>query len=582
MGRWLVGPVIAAACGLAWASLPFFVNIPGADSNLRLVYLLYLVALSAGSAVGSAARRDYFLAFQIAMWVPSEIVCLTAPDRTTRLLAVAVPIYFVVMAVLHNEVHSVVRSELRLRSAMDEANRELRGLNTELEEIALRDDLTGAANRVAFVDALGRVLTGSRRGDASVGIVFLDIDRFKVVNDSLGHQAGDELLVLVADRIRGVLREGDVLSRFGGDEFTVLLRGVRDASEAIDAAQRVHRSFDKPFVLHGLSVPVTASLGVTFTTGGRVGASDLLRQADEAQYEAKEKGRNRVEVFSSSLHPSSRRRLDQEDELRRALANDEIIAHFQPQIELASGRVVGAEALARWNHPMRGVLSAAEFVPLAEQSDLILEVDKAVRASAIRGRVALADAGCGDDFRIWCNVSAHQLTTADPIGELVTQVTAAGCDPSGIGVELTETAVMAHLEVAARQFELVRGLSVRVALDDFGTGHSSLSLLRSLEVDELKIDRTFVAGMISSHRDLAIVRAMCSLGRDIGLMLVAEGVETLDQAAELNRLRCDRAQGFLWAPGVPLGEFLSLVHARWPTGAGGMGAGRRASRAPVS
>ncbi len=566
IGRWLVGPVSVAVVGLAWSSLPFLVHFSVADANLRDVYLLYLTAISAGNAVAAAARRDYFFSFQLALLAPTEVACLTAPDRTTRLISLCVPLFLVVMSVLHNEVHSVVMSELRLRFRMKEANRELRTLNTQLGEIALRDDLTGVANRVAFVDALAHVVTGLRRGDAGVGVVFLDLDRFKVVNDSLGHQAGDELLVQTADRIRGVLREGDVLARLGGDEFTVLLRDLGDASQAVDAAHRIRDSFADPFTLVGRSVPVSASVGVTFSGTNRVTPQELLRQADEAQYEAKERGRNRVEVFSQSLHPSTRRRLDQEDELRRALANGEIIAHFQPQIDLATGRVVGAEALARWNHPMRGVLSAAEFIPLAEQSDLIIDVDAAVRASAIDARGALADAGCGPEFRIWCNVSAHQLTTAEPIADLVTQLDAAGCDPSGIGIELTETAVMAHPELAADQIDRARGISVRVALDDFGTGHSSLTLLRSMSVDELKVDRTFVAGMVTSQRDLAIVRAMCILSREVGLLLVAEGVETLEQAAVLSRLRCDRAQGFLWSPGVALGEFLALMHSAFPTG----------------
>ncbi len=651
IGRWLAGPACAALVGAAWASLPFLVDVPAGNTNLRDVYLLYLTALAAGNAVGAAGRRDYFFSFQLALLVPTEIACLTAPDRTTRYIGLAVPIYFVVMAVLHDEVHSVVISELTLRFRMNDANRELRALNAQLGEIALRDDLTGAANRVAFVDALGEAVGGighpaeaarldgssaadiggadplseaavrggpgtslvtaglpqarsglpqarsglaqARSGLAQarsdpaqtrsglqqarpgVAIVFLDIDHFKVVNDSLGHQAGDELLVKTADRIRQVLREGDVLARLGGDEFTVLLRDLGDLSEAVDTAHRVHRVFDAPFCLLGLSVPVTASVGVAFSAEGGVTPQELLRQADEAQYEAKERGRNRVEVFTPTLRPSTRRRLDREDELRRALSQGEIIAYFQPQVDLVTGRVVGAEALARWNHPTRGILSAAEFVPLAEQSDLILEVDAAIRSSAIAARVALADAGCAPQFRIWCNVSAHQLTTADPIADLVTQVEAAGCDPSGVGVELTETAVMAQPEAAAAQMERVRGLSVRVALDDFGTGHSSLALLRSMSVDELKIDRTFVAGMMTSGRDLAIVRAMCTIGREVGLVIVAEGVETLAQASMLTRLGCDRAQGFLWSPAVPLGELLVLVRSAFPTAAGPPGRARK-------
>ncbi len=459
--------------------------------------------------------------------------CLSAPDRPTRILGLTIPLYFVVMSILHQEVHTVVMSELRLRARINEANRQLRALNTQLGEIALRDDLTGSANRVAFVDALAQVVTGLRRGDAGVGVVFLDLDRFKVVNDSLGHQAGDELLVQAADRIRGVLRDGDVLARLGGDEFTVLLRDLHAASDAVDAGHRIHRIFDEPFLLAGRPVPVTASVGRHLLRDRPGDAPGTAPPGRRGAVRRQGQGPQPGGGVHAGPPPSTRRRLDQEDELRLALEMGQIVAHFQPQIDLSTGRVVGAEALARWNHPWRGVLSAAEFIPLAEQSDLILQVDTAVRGSAIHARVALADAGCGPDFRIWCNVSAHQLTTADPIADLLAQLVAAGCEPSGIGIELTETAVMANLDAAAREIERVRGVAVRVALDDFGTGHSSLALLRSMSVDELKVDRSFVAGMVTDQRDLAIVRAMTTLGREVGLVVVAEGVETLAQAALL-------------------------------------------------
>jgi EAL domain-containing protein (putative c-di-GMP-specific phosphodiesterase class I) len=207
---------------------------------------------------------------------------------------------------------------------------------------------------------------------------------------------------------------------------------------------------------------------------------------------------------------------------------------------------------------------AAEFVPLAEESDLILEVDAAVRRCAIDARVALDHVGCRSDFRVWCNVSARQLTMSDPIADLLEELDRAGCDPGGIGIELTETAVMAHLDVAAHHIEQVRHFAVRVALDDFGTGHSSLALLRSMRVDEMKVDRSFVSGMVTDERDMAIVRAMTTLGKDLGLLIVAEGVETLAQASLLGQLHCDRAQGFLWSTAVPLGEFLTLLQATFP------------------
>jgi diguanylate cyclase (GGDEF)-like protein len=571
VGRWVAGPVTAGLSGASWASLPLFAFPSVGHYDLRAIYLVFLCGISAVNAVGTAACRSYFFPFQIALILPIGATCLLADDRATQLLGLVMPLFFAVMVVVHQEVHTVVLSELSLREQNNEANRELRTLNTQLGEIALRDDLTRSANRVAFVDALANATAAVRRTGSIVGVVFLDLDRFKVINDSLGHQAGDELLVQVAERIRGVLREGDVLARLGGDEFTVLLRNLHDATESREAAERIHQTFEAPFVIAGRQVVVTASVGVTVSGRADIGPQDLLHQADRAQYQAKENGRNRVEVFVPTLHPMSRRRLDQEVALRAALADGQIVAYLQPQIDLRSGTIVGAEALARWNLPDGGVVSAADFVPLAEESDLILEVDAVVRRSAIEARVALALAGCSPDFRVWCNVSAHQLTTADPVVDLLEDLHAAGCDPRGIGVELTETAVMAHLATAALRIDEVRRMAVRVALDDFGTGHSSLALLRSMTVDELKVDRSFVADMVTDERDMAIVRAMTVLGKELGLLVVAEGVETLAQATLLADLHCDRAQGFLWSPAVPLGEFLPMVRATFPIRADGVG-----------
>jgi diguanylate cyclase (GGDEF)-like protein len=564
IGRWPVGPVTMGLTGLAWGSLPLFVFLPVSHYDLRAVYVIVLCAASAANAIGAAARRSYFFPFQLALLLPVDLFCLLAHDRSTRLLGLAIPIFFVVMVMLHQQVHRLVLSELRLREHNAEVNEELMTLNTQLGEIALRDGLTGAANRVAFVNALSHAIAESRVRDACVGVIFLDLDRFKVINDSLGHQAGDELLIQVANRIRGVLRDADVLARLGGDEFTVVLPGLKLSGESLSAARRIHRALQEPFLLFNRNVLITASVGVTASIGPAETSQDLLHQADLAQYRAKEDGGNRVEVFVPTLRPISRRRLDNEQMLREAVADGQITAYFQPQIDLQSGHMVSAEALARWNHPKFGLLGAADFISLAEDSDLILHIDAAVRRAAIDARVALGDSGCGPGFRMWCNVSARQLTTLDPVGDLLDDLHRAGCDPSGFGIELAVSGVMAHADAAQNHVNRIRRHGVGVSLDDFGSAHSSLALLRSLSVDELKVDRNFVLDIDSDDRNRAVAKAMMTLGKDLGLFVVAEGVETLDQAALLADLHCDRAQGFLWASPAPLAELLAMVRTTFP------------------
>ncbi len=328
-------------------------------------------------------------------------------------------------------------------------------------------------------------------------------------------------------------------------------------------AHRIHRSFETPFVVNDHRILVTASLGVTVHRDPTERPQDLLSHADTAQYHAKENGRNRVEMFIPTLRPIFRRRLDHEKALRQALIEGQIVAYFQPQVELRTGRIVGAEALARWDHPTRGVLTAADFVPLAEESDLILEIDAAVRRSAIEargrarpGRLRPRLPGSGATV-LW----PRQLAIDGAMTGLIDELQRLHCSPDDIGIELTETAIMANLDDASRQIDEIRAHGIKVALDDFGTGHSSLALLRSMTVDELKVDKSFVFALEADNRNVAIVRAMAALGRDLGLTVVAEGVETLDQAALLRTLHCDHGQGFLWSSAVPLGELCLLIQA---------------------
>jgi diguanylate cyclase (GGDEF)-like protein len=562
IGRYPLGLFCTMVIAVAWGS-PAVFALPGSQAvELRAVYLLFVCGCSATYVVGTAARRLYFYASQIPMLVPVAIVFTASGDRVTRLLGFAVPIYFVVMTSLHHEVHGVVVSELQLREHNDEANARLREANAQLTRRALRDDLTGLANRAAFVDVLQRAVGDARQDGSIVGVLYFDVDRLKVVNDSLGHAAGDMLLVQIARRVHRMLRSTDVLARLGGDEFTMLLDKLRSNGEAVVSAERVAESFIEPFHVGGRSINVSASIGVATNQDTTDDAEILMSFADAAQYRAKQGGRNRVEVFDIKLRAAIESRLDDEHALRDAITSAQIVAWFQPEVDLRTGLFVGAEALARWDHPERGLLDAWKFVPLAEETGLVFALDDAIVEHAVATRVQLAADGLGDGFRIWCNVSATHLTRGAPgapAQRLAALLERTGCDPNFIGLEITETAVLPDVTAAAREIAAARALGVKVALDDFGTGHSSLTLLRSLTIDRVKIDRTFICEFTRDTRDAAIVRHVIALAGDLGLDVVAEGVETPEQARLLMELGCVRAQGYLWAKALPIGELCARL-----------------------
>jgi diguanylate cyclase (GGDEF)-like protein len=545
------GPFTMAITGTAWGSLAV-IGLPSARHvDLRAVYLLFVLGTSATYVVGAAARRLYYYTSQVPMLGLIVIAFVSQGDRVTRLLGFAVPIYFIVMTSLHHEVHAVVVSELQLRERNEEASARLREANTRLAKQALRDDLTGLPNRAAFGDQLERAVSAARREDSTIGVLYFDLDHFKIVNDSLGHRAGDELLVDVAARVQSVMRTSDMLARLGGDEFTMLLDRLHDGAEAVVIAERVAAAFSAPFEVSGRRFNVSASIGIATNLNPADDAEELLSNADAAQYRAKEGGRNRIEVFDVEFRQAIRDRLEDEQELRDAIANDEITAWYQPEVELHTGRIVGAEALARWAHA-GGIREAWSFVPLAEEAGIVFALDDAIVSRAVETRARLALAGVDDTFRIWCNVSANQLTRARPTERLAALLERTGCDPNLIGIEITETAILPDVDAAAREIAAARKLGIKVALDDFGTGHSSLTLLRSLPIDKVKIDQTFVRELTRDARVVAIVRSVIKLARDLGLDVVAEGVETTEQARLLEELGCNHAQGYLFARAMPI------------------------------
>jgi diguanylate cyclase (GGDEF)-like protein len=560
------GPFSTALVGLAWGSLAVF-GLPGpAHGDLRAFYLVFVLGTSATYVVGASARRLYYYASQVPMLSLVAVAFLASGDRVTHLLGFAVPIYFAVMTASHHEVHAVVVSELQLREQNEAASVSLREANVRLEKQALRDGLTGLPNRAAFSDQLERAVSAARRDNTTIGVLYFDIDHFKAVNDTLGHHAGDELLSQIARRVQSVMRSHDLLARMGGDEFTMLLDRLHDGTEAVAIATRVFECFAAPFELSGRRFSASASIGIATNINAFDDAGTLLSNADAAQYGAKQGGRNRIEVFDVEFRQTIRRRLEDEQELRDALANDEIIGWYQPEVDLHTGRIVGAEALARWSH-VGGIREAYTFVPLAEETGLVFALDAAVSRSALVGRAALAAAGIDPGFRIWCNVSAGQLTRARPAERLMGLLDRTGCEPSSIGIEITESAVLLDVETAAREISALRDLGIKVALDDFGTGHSSLTLLRSLPIDKVKIDQTFVRELTTDARVVAIVRSVINLARDLGLEVVAEGVETTEQARLLGELGCDHAQGYLWARAMPIDALTRCLHEQQPRAA---------------
>ncbi len=409
---------------------------------------------------------------------------------------------------------------------------------------AVHDPLTGLPNRVLFMDRLGDALD---RPGAQLAVVLLDIDNFKVINDSLGHAAGDELLMQVAPRLRTVLRPRDLIARFGGDEFVMILEDVADEHAAAVVATRIVSAFESPFKLSAREHFAQASLGIALVDPACSTPVSLLRDADAALYEAKEHGRARFEIFDSVMRTRTVERLAIEDDLRRALERDELRLAYQPVVDLSDGSIRSVEALIRWQHPERGTMSPAEFIPVAEESGMILEIGRWVLHTACAQGAGWQTARPKEKpLGIAVNVSAVQFILAALEGAVGRQPRATGLGPSLLSLEITESLLLENPEAVGATIERISRLGVRFVLDDFGTGYSSLAYLSGLRIDGLKVDRTFVAALGVNERSTAITTAVVRMAQALSLEVIAEGVETEDQASELREIGCELAQGFLF------------------------------------
>jgi diguanylate cyclase (GGDEF)-like protein len=437
---------------------------------------------------------------------------------------------------------------------------ERKRVEVELAHQALHDALTGLPNRGLFLDRLAQALTRLGRHSSALAVLFCDLDRFKVVNDSLGHTAGDELLVGVARRLEDALRVGDTAARFGGDEFVILCEDITGAHQAIAIAERVSAALAAPFVLGEDEAFVRTSIGIAMATDAHARPEALLRDADAAMYRAKEKGGGIYEVFDDDMRARAVKRLETENALHRALERGEFLLHYQPQMSLATGAVAGVEALVRWAHPERDLVSPGEFIGSAEETGLILEIGAwALKEACEQAARWAQNARPGPLPRMSVNLSARQCAHPDLVDVVATTLRETGVDPATICLEITETAVMADMEAGVGVLDQLRALGCSLAIDDFGTGWSSLRALQRFPVDEVKIDKSFVDGVSRDPQEAAIVAAVISLSHALGLRTVAEGVESVSQVDRLRALGCDFAQGFFFARPAPAENLASLL-----------------------
>ncbi|HLF41771.1 MAG TPA: EAL domain-containing protein, partial [Acidimicrobiia bacterium] len=416
---------------------------------------------------------------------------------------------------------------------------------------ALHDPLTGLPNRTLLLDRLRQALARSERTDAAVGVLFLDLDRFKVVNDTLGHGAGDDLLVQVAARLRTAVRPMDTVARFGGDEFAVLCEGIAGEAGARALADRIAAALGAPVAVGGRDVAVSASIGIALAGGDTQDPEAVLRDADAAMYRAKERGRDCQEVFDVAMRTRLLERLGTEEALRGALEQDEFRLHYQPEVSLRDGRITGVEALIRWQHPERGLIGPGDFLSVAEETGLIVPMGTWVLQEACRQVRAWRDANPTiGDVTVWVNLSTRQLAQPDVVDVVADVLERTGLDAACLGIEITESTFM-DVRMVGPVLQALKKLGVCLAVDDFGTGFSSMNYLKEFPVDILKVDRSFVAGLGRDAGDSAIVAAVIGLAHSLGLQAIAEGVETYQHLAGLHGLGCDRAQGYYFSTPVP-------------------------------
>jgi diguanylate cyclase (GGDEF)-like protein/PAS domain S-box-containing protein len=428
---------------------------------------------------------------------------------------------------------------------------ERRRFEEQLRHQAFHDALTELPNRRAFVERVDRSLARAVRAGERIAVMFIDVDRFKLFNDNLGHEVGDQLLMEVAQRLEGCVRPNDMVARFGGDEFTLLLDQLGSVDDATRTADRILEELRLPVIAAGRELSVTTSIGIAVSGTAETYAGDLLREADIAMYLAKENGRARWELFDASSAPRVAQRLEAEADLLRAVQQRELTVHYQPEMSLADGSVVALEALVRWDDPRRGLVLPGEFLPLAEESSLIVAIDRLVLRTACDEGCRWAQRHGAGAPMVTVNLSSRFLRHSEAVGEVALALKESGLDPALLQVEVTEQSAIADERSTVETLEGLRGLGVRVAIDDFGTGYASLDYLKRLPVDAVKLHHSFVEGMEATASHAAIIQAVITMSHALKLKVTAEGVERMEQVVVLRSLGCDTAQGVHFSVAVP-------------------------------
>jgi diguanylate cyclase len=520
-----------------------------------------LARLGAAVIMGLAISGMHYTGMAASRFAPgSYCTGAVSPDNnwlaiTIAVIAFAVLTITTILLIYDAHLDSRIRKHNR---QLARANEQLEEVNAQLQHVAMHDALSGLPNRLLLADRLSQAIAQAERHQSRFAVFVVDLDRFKAINDSLGHLAGDAMLKEVARRLASVLRKADTLARLGGDEFVLVLNEISSAPDVETIAGKVLADIARPVKLSDLELHTSASIGISLFPTDGTDAETLLQHADAAMYHAKKNGRNAYQLFVPAMSAFARDRLELENGLRRALVQGEFVLYYQPKVDVRDGGIDSAEALIRWQHPTRGLTAPLDFIPLAEESGLILPIGEWVLREACRQACAWQTAGLRP-LRVAVNLSAQQFRQKNLVAVVRSALNAARLEPRYLELELTESAVMHDAEQSIEILQQLSALGVRISVDDFGTGYSSLSYLRRLPLDKLKIDRAFIRDVVTSRDDAAIVRAIVSLAHNLRLKVIAEGVETPDQLAFLRELGCDQYQGYHYSVPVPDNVFVEML-----------------------